>query len=557
MFKINVMRKYITYLLLLCVITVTAQVGIGTNTPDASSALHVVSTDSGVLIPRMTQAQKNAITSPATGLLIYQTNTTPGFYYYNGTAWVSFGAGNGWALTGNTGTNDTTNVLGTTDAQDFIVGTNNNEVMRVASSGNVGLNTTNPSAKLHIVSGVPSVTLLNGNFEGGTIAPFTSGGDANWVNTNTADEFYAGTRGAKNGNINDNEQSWIETTATIPAAGATLTFAVRTSCESFDDFEFEIDGVFQESWDGDTPWTTASYPLTAGTYTFRWTYDKDGSTSSLNDEVYLDEVLIITNPGSTLQVIDGNQAQNKVLTSDATGVATWQVPTPSPSSDTDWAFNSGSSSIDPIYHQGNVMIGRNAVSAYNLHVWDGIGTSGTTIGIGSVEDMLDGVAEFQFNNMLTPVTDNSYDVGSSLQRWSVIYSGNGVINTSDKNLKTAIKPLQYGLNEVLQLEPVSFKWKEEKHNDFVIPNSDKGTKLGFIAQEVQQIIPEVVVTHQWKEYEENPGVLVKEENDRLGMRYSDMIPVTIKAIQEQQAIIEELEEQNKKLEKAIKKLEMP
>ena len=57
--------------------------------PDASSMLDIVSTDGGILIPRMTLAQRDAINSGtfATGLLIYQTDNTAGFYYYDGSAW--------------------------------------------------------------------------------------------------------------------------------------------------------------------------------------------------------------------------------------------------------------------------------------------------------------------------------------------------------------------------------------------------------------------------------------------------------------------------------------
>ena len=55
--------------------------------PDASAILDVQSYNKGVLTPRMTQAQRDAITSPATGLLIYQTNNTPGFYTYDGSVW--------------------------------------------------------------------------------------------------------------------------------------------------------------------------------------------------------------------------------------------------------------------------------------------------------------------------------------------------------------------------------------------------------------------------------------------------------------------------------------
>src|SRR5439155_16631123 len=54
----------------------TGAAGIGTTTPDASSLLDVTSTTKGVLVPRMTKTERDAIASPATGLLIYQTNST-------------------------------------------------------------------------------------------------------------------------------------------------------------------------------------------------------------------------------------------------------------------------------------------------------------------------------------------------------------------------------------------------------------------------------------------------------------------------------------------------
>jgi hypothetical protein len=72
--------------------------GIGTTTPNASALLEVKSAKKGVLIPRMTETQRNAIVSPAQGLLIFQTDRAPGFYYYN----------NGWhplASSASTGAN--------------------------------------------------------------------------------------------------------------------------------------------------------------------------------------------------------------------------------------------------------------------------------------------------------------------------------------------------------------------------------------------------------------------------------------------------------------------
>jgi len=58
------------------------------NAPDGSAMLDVSSISSGVLVPRMTLAQRDAIASPANGLMIYQTDNTPGFYYYNGSEWI-------------------------------------------------------------------------------------------------------------------------------------------------------------------------------------------------------------------------------------------------------------------------------------------------------------------------------------------------------------------------------------------------------------------------------------------------------------------------------------
>ena len=67
-----------------------AQVGIGTTNPNTSAALDITSTTKGLLIPRMTKTQRDAISSPATGLMIYQTDGTVGFYYYNGSSWEGY-----------------------------------------------------------------------------------------------------------------------------------------------------------------------------------------------------------------------------------------------------------------------------------------------------------------------------------------------------------------------------------------------------------------------------------------------------------------------------------
>ena len=82
--------KQLFTLLATVILTATtyAQVGIGTTNPETSAALDITSTTSGILIPRLTENQRNAITNPASGLMIYQTDQTSGFYFYNGSDWT-------------------------------------------------------------------------------------------------------------------------------------------------------------------------------------------------------------------------------------------------------------------------------------------------------------------------------------------------------------------------------------------------------------------------------------------------------------------------------------
>ena len=98
--------------------------------PHASAMLDVRHPNKGLLVPRVTlTGTGDAVTipSPATSLLVYNTATsgagatavTPGYYYWNGSAWLRLSTGPGagstepWSLTGNAGTVDGTNFIGT------------------------------------------------------------------------------------------------------------------------------------------------------------------------------------------------------------------------------------------------------------------------------------------------------------------------------------------------------------------------------------------------------------------------------------------------------------
>lgn len=113
------------------------------STANTSSILDVKSTDKGVLIPRMSKAEKNAIAAPANGLLVYQNAPdSAGFYYYNSGSWIwlqnASGAGSGWSTTGNGGTDTSVNFIGTRDNKPLLFKINNKKAGLI-SVDNLGL----------------------------------------------------------------------------------------------------------------------------------------------------------------------------------------------------------------------------------------------------------------------------------------------------------------------------------------------------------------------------------------------------------------------------------
>ena len=96
---------------------------------------------------------------------------------------------------------------------------------------------------------------------------------------------------------------------------------------------------------------------------------------------------------------------------------------------------------------------------------------------------------------------------------------------SDKNLKENVEALPYGLDDVMKMRAVEFDWKKDKAN-----GKERGHDIGVIAQEMEEVIPEVV-----KEYEGLQG-----KDNFKAVDYSKLVPVLIKSIQQLKAEIEEL-----------------
>lgn len=96
---------------------------------------------------------------------------------------------------------------------------------------------------------------------------------------------------------------------------------------------------------------------------------------------------------------------------------------------------------------------------------------------------------------------------------------------SDKRLKENIKPINSALEKVSKLQGVTFDWKDKKRDKAYDPDQGWKHDIGFIAQDVQKVIPE----------------LVRENKDgMLSMRHQGMAPILLEAIKELKAEIEEL-----------------
>lgn len=174
----------------------------------------------------------------------------------------------------------------------------------------------------------------------------------------------------------------------------------------------------------------------------------------------------------------------------------------------------------------NVGIGNSAPTAL-LHVGT---TTGARIKIGSVESIQDGgVNTLQFGvASLVPDVTLVRDIGTAALAWDDC-NCDAFINISDRREKNNITPMAYGLNEVMKMKAVNYTMVKKPY---------EGNQIGFIAQDMLEVIPEVVKTTDWRE-DEN-GSMAEVKLDVWGIEYGKLVPVLVNAIQQQQTQIEEL-----------------
>ena len=209
-----------------------------------------------------------------------------------------------------------------------------------------------------------------------------------------------------------------------------------------------------------------------------------------------------------------------------------------------WAFGGGASATDMAVLSGNnLLFGANGAEKARIDTNGNLLVGTTTSAYTNQFTVASGTGNGKFvmalyNNDTTQPRGLFYQAANTNGDYAIYFGvsgtakfyvngsgnvyGTGAYNQiSDASLKTNVQPLETGLAEVLNLQPRRFDWID----------GSKSNVAGFIAQEVEQVIPDLVV--DWKKGAESEEIY-------KAVSVTDLIPTLVKAIQEQQAIIETL-----------------
>ncbi len=336
-------------LLILLAITTSAQVGINSDNsePDVSAMLDIKSTTKGMLIPRMTSTQRTAITSPATGLLVFDT-TTGSFWFYNATVWTDLSS---------TGAPDhITDADSDTKIQ--VEESNDEDIIRFDMAGTEHFQMNN--GRLEVLNTGQSVFIgegagANDDFTtnrntaiGGSALNSNTTGERNVANgfaalnfnttgnynvANGSEALFFNTIGAYN-LANGFNALYFNTTGSNNVANGTAALFFNTTGN------YNVANGY-----------AALYSNDSGSQNTAVGYQADVSTGILtnataigaNALVSQDSSLVLGNAAKVgigtsspdaklhiigdVKIVDGNQGTGKVLSSDSTGIASWQNPT--------------------------------------------------------------------------------------------------------------------------------------------------------------------------------------------------------------------------------------
>lgn len=403
---------------------------------------------------------------------------------------------NDWKLLGNAGTNPTNNFLGTTDNQALVFRTNNTERARITNTGNVGIGTTTPTARLNVNGG--NIHTTNNSWAGNQVFVYSAG---------VEHPYLMGLRG-----------EGTQAAPTYPTSGKVLSSFIGRDV---------LDWNATPGYGGASMYmiTTENFSATAKGTRLRFSTTPNGTNEEVERMTIQQNGFVgigLQNPDAPLHVFTnsgavGTPASRLARFTNSSfswevrvgGGNGWLAWVPDVASNRRWQINN---------ENGTTVFNVNVGAPENSFFMAGTGHLELGLGAGTTRRI-----------NLPNIAAN--EGRGRAETWETY---------SDGRIKSDQQIIEYGLNEVLQLQPKSYNHHNSIFTENGINISETNTKrIGFIAQEVYKIIPEVVSKPE------------NEITDLWSMSYEKLVPVLVKAIQEQQEVIEFLKTENKETKSAL------
>jgi trimeric autotransporter adhesin len=594
---LNLFARNSALLLVFCISTkVQAQIGIGTTTPNSSALLDISSNNKGLLVPRMTAAQRSAISLPATSLMIYQTDGQAGFYYNSGTPglpnWTAISTAStieNWTLIGNSGTNAGTNFIGTTDGQNFTIKTNS--IPRLTffqihglyfpfASNNNSIIGNSSYLPINLSGGYNTFIGSGSGFGGTTGALNTAVGFSTLFNNTTGgyntvigeEAMTFNSAGSSNvaigsqalrGNTTGYSNVAIGTGAMV-AANMTNTIAIGDS--ALYNYTFDFNGGSMAIGSKALFSNTTGYRNTAIGYRNLY-FNITGSQNTSVGALALYNTLGDNNVGVGNNALYSNTSGSS---NTAIGYAAMSSGANTNTGDKNSAlgYNALGDNSTGSYNVavGYLSVKQNTTGSYNTGVGyqtinrNTTGTGNSALGQGALFNCLGGnyntaVGYNADMSFTTAINSTAIGYQSIITASDQVRIGNAVTsiggpqnwtNISDGRIKINIKENVPGIAFITLLRPVTYQKSLKLENQVIGRNGEmklnkdnnyeKMLYTGFIAQEVEAAAKLIG-------YDFSGVDAPKNEKDLYGLRYAEFVVPLVKAVQEQQILIQNLQKQ--------------
>jgi hypothetical protein len=415
------------------------------------------------------------------------------------------GSQNAWSLTGNSGTTPSTNFIGTTDAQDWVIKTNNTERMRVTSAGNVGIGINNPSATFHALNINGSMSLRG---TGATLIERNIGLPLLVKNSNNDNIFGYGHIEFQRGNGTGNSAFIItkgDGNNGVGSFGINVGDVTRFNILANGYVGIGTTSPLEKFYiNNDYSGSDSSFVVNTAGNVGIGTNAPIGKFHIVDNagELYRDfggTTWISRNTGNVLFLINSSNSTTN------TSILTFQR-------------GDGSGNHAAFLTSSN---GLNSVDAFSFYIGGAIRQvwlDNGRIGMGTLSP-----------DQLLTVNGNASKPGGG--SWATF---------SDKRVKHDINPFTDGLDVLMKLKPVTFKYNEKSGYTDV-----NKTFVGFIAQDVERVAPYMVNVY---DDSEGPSGL----SDKRQFDESALNKILVNAVQEQQEQIELLKKELEEMKSVIK-----